>query len=238
MDERGQPPAGSGAVPGTGRDSFLAWTKARRAEELLSRLPEEARRGWTFDRLVQLLEALGLSQPRQYLEAGWWVPEAVRRDPPRSEALYQRVQEAMAAGRIPPADARYTWDDVRRLVELCGFTADELLTQLAYVYALTMGETIFVETASRVAAAGGATGDARAAPASAPDPVRSGVADAGAPAQDPAAPGGRGTGAADAGAPDRRAAESDGGNLPQRERESRPSQSAGTGQATKPTGEG
>ncbi|QIA26185.1 hypothetical protein DYI95_000355 [Thermaerobacter sp. PB12/4term] len=153
MDERGQPPAVPGPGAWTGRDSFLAWTKSRRAEELLNRLPEAARKGWTFERLVELLTALGLTQPRQYLEAGWWVPEAVRRDPPHSEALYQRVQEAMAAGRLPPAGAPYTWDDIRRLVELCGFTADQLLAQLAYVYALTMGETIFVETAARVASA-------------------------------------------------------------------------------------
>ncbi|WP_042499961.1 hypothetical protein [Thermaerobacter marianensis] len=151
MDERGIPPAEPGPTAWTGRDSFLAWTKAQRAAELLNRLPEPARRGWTFDRLVRLLEALGLTRPHQYLEAGWWVPEAVRRDPQRSEELYRRVQEAMAGGVIPPAHAPYTWDDVRRLVELCGFTADELVAQLAWVYALTLGETIFVETASRVA---------------------------------------------------------------------------------------
>ncbi|HEY8552499.1 MAG TPA: hypothetical protein VIL40_03490, partial [Thermaerobacter sp.] len=156
MDERGTPPVGIDAAPWGGRDSFLAWTKAQRAQDLLGRLPAEARRGWTFARLVRLLEALGLEQPRQYLEAGWWVPEAVRRDPQRSEALYRRVQEAMAGGTLPPADAPYTWDDVRRLVELCGFTPDQLFAQLAYVYALTLGETIFVETVRRVAGADGA----------------------------------------------------------------------------------
>ncbi|GAB6877688.1 hypothetical protein [Thermaerobacter litoralis] len=172
MDERGQPPATPAPGPWAGRDSFLAWTKARRAEELLQRLPEEARRGWTFARLVELLKALGLSQPRQYLEAGWWVPEAVRRDPARSDALYEQVQAAMADGRIPPADAPYTWEDVRRLVELCGFTADELLGQLAHVYALTMGETIFVDTVRRIAQGDGtATSPAPDAPAPArPDP--------------------------------------------------------------------
>lgn len=159
MDEGGTPPMGAGTASWGGRESFLAWTKAQRAQELLGRLPEDARRGWTFDRLVGLLQALGLQQPRQYLEAGWWVPEAVRRDPQRSDALYRRIQEAMARGTLPPADAPYTWDDVRRLIELCDFTPDQLFAQLAHVYALTLGEAIFVETVQRVVGAPARGGD-------------------------------------------------------------------------------
>lgn len=145
--------------PGAG--SFLDWTKVQRARDLLARVPEGARRGWTFGRLARLLQALGLTRPRQYLEAGWWIPEEVRRDRARSDALYQRIERAMAAGELPPRDADYTWDDVRRLVELCGFTPDQLFEQLAYVYALTLGEEIFLECVRRVAGPGGdAQGDA------------------------------------------------------------------------------
>ncbi|PZN13282.1 MAG: hypothetical protein DIU69_00965 [Bacillota bacterium] len=137
--------------PGAG--SFMEWTKQQRARDLLQRLPEPARRGWTFPRLVRLLQDLGLTRPRQYLEAGWWIPEEVRRDRARSDALYEKIQRAMADGRLPPRDAEYTWDDVERLVSLCGFTPEQLFAQLAYVYALTLGEEIFLETARRVAGA-------------------------------------------------------------------------------------
>ena len=139
---------------GLDRDSFLAWTKVQRARDLMAQLPEEARARWDFPRLVALLEALGVTQPRQYLEAGWWIPEAVRRDREKSEALYQRIQQAMARGQIPPRDADYSWDDVRRLLDLCGFTPGQLLEQLAYVYALTLGEQIFLRCVREVVEAG------------------------------------------------------------------------------------
>lgn len=138
----------------SGPQSFLAWTKEKRAKELLARLPASIRETWDYPRLFALLKALGLTQPRQYLEAGWWVPEPVRRDVSRADALRKRVDRAMAQRQLPPPDAEYTWDDVRRLVELCGFTPQQLLEQLAHVYALTMGEDIFVRAVAEVAEAG------------------------------------------------------------------------------------
>ena len=131
--------------------SFLAWSKEQRAKELLARLPASLRESWDYWRLFALLKALGVTTPRQYLEAGWWIPETVRRDPGLSDALRRRVDQAMAERRLPTADAEYSWDDVRRLVELCGFTPQQLLEQLAHVYALTLGEEIFVRTAVEVA---------------------------------------------------------------------------------------
>lgn len=130
---------------------FLDLTKQLRYEEFKEELGAAAQGPWTWPRLFRLMEDLGLKDINGYMAAGWWVPVGARNDPQELDRLATRIEEAMAQGRFPDPGQKYSWDEVRRLGEICGLTPQDLVEALIWQYALTMGEEVFAGALRKIA---------------------------------------------------------------------------------------
>lgn len=131
--------------------SFLELTKQARYEELREQVREALSAPWTWERLLALLDALGVRDADGFLAAGWWLPAEARIHQEQVDVYAAEAERAMAEGVIPEPGRGYSWGDVRALLERCRIEPARVVDGLLWVYANTLGEAIFLDTLRRMA---------------------------------------------------------------------------------------
>ncbi|MFO7246618.1 MAG: hypothetical protein FWJ62_02000 [Thermaerobacter sp.] len=124
--------------------SFADLLKKARYEELRAGARAWLEAPWSWDDLMRLLDTLGVRDPDGFLAAGWWLPAEARLDQRLVDAYASQAEQAMAEGVIPPPGGRYTWDDVRALLEWCRISPAAVVDGLLWAYAQTLGEDVFL----------------------------------------------------------------------------------------------